>query len=156
MCLNRQSGSNRRKSAPTAPWYDARAPLSNCHVTLSASTQNPKDQAAQIKCVRAVEDGLGGQLAPRLVEDFGWTEQQIEAWQRDRQEGPESIVEIDRLPTEAFKAPSEATITNDREIVVDGLVAGAIYGIGKRVAALRGKLGIGDTIDKGPIEWRGD
>lgn len=32
---------------------------------------------------------------------------------------------IDRLPTEAFKAPSEATITNDMEIVADGLAAGA-------------------------------
>lgn len=63
---------------------------------------------------------------------------------------------IDRFPTEAFKAASEATITNDMEIVADGLAAGAIEGIGKRVAALRGKLGIGDTIDKGPIEWRGD
>ena len=65
---------------------------------MSAFTQNPntKDQAARLKAVRAVEAGLGGRLAQRLVEDFGWTEQQIEAWQRDRQEGPESIVEIDR------------------------------------------------------------
>lgn len=66
--------------------------------TMDTTDSNPldEDQAVRLKAVRAVEDGLGNRLAQRLAEDFGWTEQQIESWQRDREESPESIVEIQR------------------------------------------------------------
>ena len=53
-------------------------------------------QPERLKGIRAVEENLSGRLNESLVEDFGWDEGQIESWRKDRDEGPESLVEIYR------------------------------------------------------------